>query len=151
MDDVRQLTTENCYIGQRVFIIRWLEPEELYKSENGEPYTGWVGYAPGRTPEIWWDVVVKLPKNGIIRGEMYNKLDIAFSCELHAVHWAYQWFCDYRLTEHSAWYSVKKTFKRLPIEEAVRVLRSLAELETGCHARHSAAQRMQAEQEHTEA
>lgn len=141
MKDIPLLTAADCYIGQRVFFVMWVDAEEAYSNRvNGKPARGYFVYRPGMSPELWADVVEGLPRNGIIRTKHVGKLRKAYSCALHAVHGEYQWFCDYQLT-HRAWLWNRNDFQRPAIEESARVLRLLAELEFGCHNAEAAAQK----------
>lgn len=120
---VDALEPKDCYVGQHVYWIMWIDPNEPY-NEKGR--SGWYTYKQGCVPEIWSGVVERVTSKKIwVRN--YSKLRARlYSCEQSAITGAYETFCDLHLSSN---YIFSSYFPRFPLGEASVVLRKLAELE----------------------
>lgn len=122
-DSVDALEPKDCYVGQHVYWIMWVDPAEPY---NKNDRTGWYAYKQGCVPEIWSSVVERVTSKKIWVRD-YSKLNAnLYSCEQNAITGEYERFCDMRLSSGSV---VSRLFPRVTLGEASIVLRKLAELE----------------------
>lgn len=127
--DALRLSWRDCYIGQRVFWVMWIEADYYDGQKNGQPASrGWWWYKAGRSPEVWSGTVKASYKNGTIVLDHYGKAHSVFSCEMHAVEAAYVSFCDLHLSRGWPYGS-----DFCCLGEASRVLGLLAEIEYGIH------------------
>ena len=129
------LKARDCYIGQRVFWVMWIDQKQSDESfATGSKYKGYYRYKPGLSPELWDDVVDKVTKNGHVGLRQFGKAREVYSCEIDAVRGAYQSFC-YGLGVCVVYPSSKVV---VPLSESARVLNLLSEIEDGCHVRKAA-------------
>lgn len=118
------LTPQTCYVGQTVYWIMWVDPQQ----DNVAEKPGWYVYKPSRKPEIWYDTVAHIKLRGRkITLTRHPKIDCAFyACAQDAITAEYEDLCKYRLNGYLQ--------PRLSLGEASAVLRALAELEFNLHA-----------------
>lgn len=127
---IRPLSSKHCYAGQRVFYVMWAIQDEIDRYCRGdiESYMAWYSYRDGLSPVMWCSRVAHAYQNGTIMLAGLGKAHSVFSCELHALMWAYDAFCSENMDFCSA-----RERKTVALGEASRVLRSLAEMEFGIH------------------
>lgn len=128
-DNPRALLACDCYVGQVVFWVMWIDEEDAkQKRRDGDSVFGWYGYRRALSPEIWSDFVERTYRNGTIMLRHYGKAGRVYKCERDAVLSAYRTFCGLQMSDD--WH---RRDRFCDLAEAARVLGLLDELEEGLH------------------
>lgn len=134
-DAPRRLRARDCYVGQRVYWIMWVDEQDARPKRDWhipeglrEPVMGWFAYRDGLSPEIWSARVVAAHRNGTIMLDGYGKALSVYACESDAILGEYRAFCSMNM--EVGWRGADRLCN---LGEASRVLRILAELEYGLH------------------
>lgn len=119
------LSAKDCYVGQRVHWVMWLDIENEKKRIRGDDYAGCWAYTHGASPIMWSGVVsylgtfrVELKKYGVVP---YKKR--IYSCEIHAVEAEFVDFSRY----------INRKSRPCHLGEAARVLGLLSDIKNGLH------------------